>query len=72
MKTSELAGDVVANKLEIPKGLLEGYYIEHNGDCWQSVFPAAESALSQLHISINDALAYFKEVKPEITPEILK
>lgn len=29
---------------------MEGYFVEHNGDCWQSVFPSAESAKSQLHI----------------------
>lgn len=39
----------------------EGYYIEHNGDCWQSVFPEKEAHLSQLHDTIGDALEYFRE-----------
>lgn len=34
------------------------FHIEHNGDCWQSVFPEALAHLSQLHTSIEDALAY--------------
>jgi len=49
----------------------EGYYIEHTGDCWQSVFPQAEAELSQLHSNVEDALAYFKEVKPGIAPEVM-
>lgn len=36
----------------------EGYYIEHNGDCWQSVFPAAEAEKSQLHPDPMDAFNY--------------
>lgn len=41
----------------MPK-LKEGYYVEHNGDCWQSVFPEGESQLSQLHTSIDEAISY--------------
>jgi hypothetical protein len=37
---------------------MEGYFIEHNGDCWQSVFPEAEAAKSALHDTITDALAW--------------
>jgi hypothetical protein len=41
----------------------EGYFIEHNGDTWQSVFPSAESSRSQLHTSVQDALDYMvKEI----------
>jgi hypothetical protein len=36
----------------------EGYFVEHNGDCWQSVFPSAEASKSQLHMTISDALSY--------------
>ena len=50
---------------------LEGYFIEYNGDYWQSVFPSAEAEFSQLHTSVEDALAYFKEVKPNISPEVV-
>lgn len=38
--------------------MTEIYCIEHNGDCWQSVFPTREAHLSQLHVTIEDALAY--------------
>lgn len=48
-----------------------GYYIEWNGDCWQSVFPRNELELSELHTSVEDARAYFAEVKPGITPIII-
>jgi hypothetical protein len=34
------------------------YFIEHNGDCWQSVFPATEHEKSQLHGDSDDAFAY--------------
>lgn len=37
---------------------MEHYYVEHNGDCWQSVFPTAEAAKSQLHVTVSDALDY--------------
>lgn len=36
----------------------EGYYIEHNGECWQSVFPSNEAGKSQLHTDPDDAFAY--------------
>lgn len=36
----------------------EGYFVEHNGDCWQSVFPQAEANKSQLHGDVADAFAY--------------
>lgn len=39
----------------------ESYFIEHNGDCWQSVFPADASHLSQLHETVQDAVEYFRE-----------
>jgi hypothetical protein len=38
--------------------MTQGYFIEHNGDCWQSVFPAWQAELSQLHTTIEDALSY--------------
>jgi len=50
----------------------EGYYIEWNGDFWQSVFPRALADLSQLHSTVADARAYFKEVAPHIVPIKLK
>jgi len=34
------------------------HFIEHNGDCWQSVFPKSEAHLSQLHTSPEDAYQY--------------
>lgn len=36
----------------------QGYFIEHNGECWQSVFPEPEAAKSQLHETIDDARSY--------------
>ncbi len=36
----------------------QGYFIEHNGEFWQSVFPSNESTKSQLHTSVDDAFAY--------------
>ena len=35
-----------------------GYYIEHNGEFWQSVFPIEEADKSQLHTDVDDAFAY--------------
>lgn len=49
----------------------EIYCVEWNGEVYQSVFPSAESHLSQLHTSTEDALSYFAEVKPGVVPEIL-
>lgn len=34
------------------------YFIEHNGECWQSIFPATESEKSELHADPDDAFAY--------------
>jgi hypothetical protein len=39
----------------------EGYYVEHNGDCWQSVFPSKEARQSALHTTVDDALTYMIE-----------
>ena len=36
----------------------EGYFVEWNGDQWQSVFPSSESNHSSLHTSVDDALFY--------------
>jgi hypothetical protein len=38
--------------------MTQGYFIEWNGDCWQSVFPEHEAHYSQLHESVADALDY--------------
>lgn len=54
--------------LETIKG--EGFFIEHNGDCWQSVFTSEMSEKSQLHDDINDAFRYMTEecqIKDHIT-----
>lgn len=37
---------------------MQGYYVEHNGDCWQSVFPESEAHKSQLHRTRADAAVY--------------
>ena len=39
----------------------QGYFIEHNGDCWQSVFPSWESEKSSLHVEVKDAIDYMVE-----------
>ncbi len=36
----------------------EVYCVEHNGDCWQSVFPSDQAELSQLHVTVDDAISY--------------
>lgn len=36
----------------------ERYIVEWNGDNYQSVFPSAQSQLSQLHTTIDDAIDY--------------
>lgn len=36
----------------------EGYFIEWNGEGWQSVFPSNEASKSQLHTDIVDAIYY--------------
>lgn len=38
--------------------LPQGYFVEHNGDYWQSVFPSWEAEKSQLHTTTKDALIY--------------
>lgn len=38
------------------------YFVEHNGDCWQTVFPEPEAEKSQLHPSIQEAADYFLEL----------
>ena len=50
----------------------EGYFVEWNGEFWQTVFPAEEAHLTQLHGSIEDALAYFAQVKPGVMPEVIR
>lgn len=40
------------------KILIEGYYIEYNGEYYQSVFPSGESEKSYPHTSVKDALNY--------------
>ena len=37
---------------------MTGYFVEHNGDCWQSVFPHEQSEKSCLHDTQIEALAY--------------
>lgn len=36
----------------------QGYYIEFNGEFYQSVFPNNEVEKSQLHLDLPDALDY--------------
>lgn len=36
----------------------QGHYVEHLGDCWQSVFPQSEAEKTCLHDTMSDALAY--------------
>jgi hypothetical protein len=40
------------------KSTADGYFVEQNGDCWQSVFPMAEASKSQLHATTADAVLY--------------
>lgn len=49
----------------------EGYFVEWNGEDWQSVFPSAESELSQLHANPMDAVLYILQVKPGVPITIL-
>ena len=37
------------------------YFIEWNGELFQSVFPSKDSHLGQLHVSIEEALIYMRE-----------
>lgn len=41
----------------------EGYFIEWNGEHYQSVFPSNEAENSELHTTLNDALYYMTQVK---------
>lgn len=50
---------------------LEGYYVEHNGDCWQSVFPKAEAHLSQCHATVEDAVDYMVNECGKPQPTVL-
>jgi hypothetical protein len=47
--------------LSLPKERDEIHCIEHNGDCWQSVFPTAEAHKSCLHETVRAALRYMTE-----------
>jgi hypothetical protein len=38
--------------------MTEGYFVEYNGECWQSVFPSCYADMSSLHLTIDDALDY--------------
>ena len=38
--------------------MADHYFIEWNGDCWQSVFPAWCAEQSQLHTDVEDAVDY--------------
>lgn len=47
----------------------EGYFVEWNGECFQSVFPSPEAAKSKLHTCVADALDYMTDecgVDPEV------
>jgi hypothetical protein len=39
----------------------EQFYVEYNGDYWQSVFPSVISEHSKLHLTIGDACEYIWE-----------
>lgn len=61
----------LGEEVEVPDELPhEVYCVECVGDIYQSVFPSAESELSQLHSTVQDALAYFQEVKPGVSVEV--
>lgn len=40
----------------------QGFFIEWNGDHWQSVFPERLAHNSQNHDSVQDAVDYFREL----------
>ena len=40
---------------------MEKYYIEWNGEIWQSVFKTPEAEKSQLHTTLDDAFAYMRD-----------
>jgi hypothetical protein len=48
----------VADDSATSKTAIFKYFIQHNGDHWQSIFPAVESDKSQLHTDADDAFAY--------------
>jgi hypothetical protein len=51
---------------------VEGYFVEsREPGIWQSVFPAKDAELSQMHTSIEDAKAYILEQAPEAFVQIL-
>jgi hypothetical protein len=41
---------------------MEKYYLEYNGEQWQSVFPTKEAENSQLHNTLKDGIEYFREL----------
>lgn len=49
----------------------QGYYVEWNGDCWQSVFPAHQAHLSNLHETPEDAASYIEECAGPVFVETL-
>jgi len=49
----------------------EGYYIEWDGEQWQSVFPSHNIEFSQLHDSIQDAYEYIQKLVGNV-PVIIK
>lgn len=40
---------------------MEGYFIEFNGEHYQSVFPTKDAESSQLHINLDEAFFYMVE-----------
>jgi hypothetical protein len=48
----------VADDSATSKTAIFKYFIQHNGEHWQSIFPAVESDKSQLHTDADDAFAY--------------
>ena len=38
------------------------YYLEYNGEFWQSVFPPKESDKSNLHVTLKDGIKYFNDL----------
>ena len=50
----------------------EGYFVEWQGDNWQSVFPSHQSDFSQLHVTFKDALVWIQECVGDVPVEVLK
>lgn len=44
--------------MTITQAKTEGFFIEHNGEFWQSVFPTQYADLSALHFTIEEAKSY--------------